>query len=60
VVLGALGKREPEAGPAVPLPDDEKGIVRRQAFGVLLRSIVVGAAATAIVWALGALLRGQQ
>ena len=57
MVLGALGKREPESGAPVPLPEEERSIVRRQAFGVAVRSIVVGVAATAVVWGIGALLR---
>jgi len=57
VVLGALGKREPEAGPPVPLPAEERAQVRRQAMSVAVRSIVVGVAATTVVWALAELLR---
>jgi len=57
VVLGALGKRELESGTTEALAEGDRPQVRRQAFGVVIRSVVVGVAATVIVWALSELLR---
>jgi Mrp family chromosome partitioning ATPase len=56
VVLGALGKRELESGKTEALRPDEQAPVRRQAFGIAVRSAVVGVASTAIVWSIAALL----
>jgi hypothetical protein len=48
-VLGALGKREAEAGDP-ELTENEKPIVRRQAVMVALQSALIAVVATAIVY----------
>jgi len=48
-VLGALGKREREAGDP-DLTENEKPIVRRQVVKVALQSALIAVVATAIVY----------
>jgi hypothetical protein len=48
-VLGALGKREREAG-ETDLTENEKPIVRRQVLIVALQSALIAVVATAIVY----------
>jgi hypothetical protein len=50
-VLGALGKRESEAG-ETPLSPDEQRLIRRQAIGVGVRSAIIGIIGAAILFLL--------
>ncbi|HET7372283.1 MAG TPA: hypothetical protein VFJ20_02830 [Gemmatimonadaceae bacterium] len=48
-MLGTLGKREADAGPTT-LDERERPIVRRQVWGVMVRSALIAVAAAAIAW----------